>query len=124
MVQDFNGFFVKLVQPVEPLQLDANGAPPTAFITDMNVDFNRCRYGERSAVLPRHPRSAGKGWQYFCVGCQRTRKLGMTKAEYRKSTVAWADPEVRMNLIEFKESTGNLLRKEPRTPNDGTSRQY
>lgn len=101
VVQDFNGFFVELVQP-PPGGAGRGNAPPTYYIN--NASF---------VLTVDNVETAAKFYQdvmgltvtvdpAFHAEPDRLAALGMRGAEYRQASVAWPDKTPQMQLVQFR----------------------
>jgi predicted enzyme related to lactoylglutathione lyase len=99
--QDFNGFFVKLVQRDAPAGAGATGAPPTSFVTGVSISV-AVDDTEKTARFYRDVLGIDvKTGASFIAGAQME-AFGLKGAQYRESAVAFPEKTPQLHFLEFK----------------------
>jgi predicted enzyme related to lactoylglutathione lyase len=124
LFQDFNGFFVKLVQrdaaPKDPA--GPNGAPPSSFVNGVSIGVT-IDDTEKTArfyhdVLGVDVRTDAS----FSADAKQLDAFGLTGAQYRESAVAFPEKTPPLHFFEFKGVARKPLHPLPPDPNSALIR--
>ena len=103
LFQDFNGFFVRLVQrDGPPAGPGANGAPPSSFVTGVTIGVTVDDTGKTARfyhdVLGVDVKTAGS----FIGDAKPMEVFGLKGAQYRENAVAFPEKTPQLHFLEFK----------------------
>jgi len=103
LFQDFNGYFVKLVQPDGPPPgPGANGAPPSSFITGATIGLT-IDDTEKTARFYHDVLGVDvKTGSSFMSDSKQMEAFGLKGAQYRESTVMFPEKTPPLHFFEFK----------------------
>src|SRR5262249_19734394 len=89
-IQDFNGFYVKLIQ--KDVQTQPGAAPPTTYITGIDVGYSVADMGKTS------------GFYRDMLGLQASAPVSgnLKEMTYSESVVAMPEKSPQIHLFEFK----------------------
>ena len=102
LFEDFNGFFVRLVQrDAPPAGPGANGAPPSSYVTGVIIGVT-VDDTEKTARFYRDVLGVDvKTGPSFMAGAQMD-AFGLKGAQYRESVVAFPEKAPQLHFFEFK----------------------
>lgn len=102
LIQDFNGFFVKLVQPDTPKSPEAIGAAPGPYITGVTIgvtiDDTEKTVRFYHDVLGLDVNTGAS----FVADAKQMEVYGVKGAQYRESAVAFPEKTPQLHFFEFK----------------------
>lgn len=103
LIQDFNGFFVKLIQrDSEPKTGGANGAPPPSFITGVTIGLSVADT-EKTAQFYKEVLGVDvKTGPSFVSESNQMQALGLKGARVRESVVAFPEKTPQLHFYEFQ----------------------
>lgn len=118
LFQDFNGFFVKLVQPDGPPPAPGvNGAPPASYIDGVTIAIT-VNDTEKTARYYREVLGVDvKTDAPFMADADQMAVLGLKGAQYRESVVALPEKSPPLHFLEFKGVDRKQLNPEVADPN-------
>lgn len=102
LFQDFNGFFVQLVQPDnKPPQRGGNNAPPNSFITGVTIGVT-VDDSEKTARFYHDVLGVDVEMGAFVTASKQLEVFGMKNAQYRESVVGFPEGTPQLHFFEFK----------------------
>jgi catechol 2,3-dioxygenase-like lactoylglutathione lyase family enzyme len=118
LFEDFNGFFVQLVQPDGPHPPPGvNGASPYSYVTGVTIAIT-VEDSEKTARYYRDVLGVDvKTDAPFVDDAKQLDVLGQKGAQYRESVVALPEKSPQLHFLEFKGVDRKLLRHEVADPN-------
>jgi len=118
LFRDFNGFFVKLVQPDGPPPgPGVNGAPPSSYINGVTIGIT-VNDTEKTAQYYREVLGVDvKTDSPFMADRDQMAAFGLKGAQYRESVVALPEKSPPLHFLEFKGVDRKQLNPEVADPN-------
>jgi catechol 2,3-dioxygenase-like lactoylglutathione lyase family enzyme len=118
LFQDFNGFFVQLVQPDGPPPgPGVNGAPPNSYVTGVTIAIS-VEDTEKTARYYRDVLGVDvKTDSPFMDDAKQMEVFGLKGAQYRESMVALPAKTPQLHFMEFKGVERKALHPEVADPN-------
>jgi predicted enzyme related to lactoylglutathione lyase len=102
LIQDFNGFFVKLVQRDIPKAPEAIGAAPDPYITGVTIGVT---IGDTEKTARFYQEVLGldvKTAASFVADAKQVEAFGVKGAQYRESAVVFPEKTPQLHFFEFK----------------------